>query len=429
MEHAELAIVLAVEGLDPDMVPASEASRVFDGLERIVRTASAARVLLARRVQDSMEWKRLGYASPADHLAAKSGTSVGAARSNLDTSNALKDLPDVAGSLLDGEISPDQGHVIAGAAKHNPRAQKRLIKKAKKGNMRDLRGEAAKVRTEADPDPDATHDRLHRERRASRHTDDDGARTWRLRAPVDELAELEAEIDRLTDQIFRSHRRDGALEPRDAYALDAFREMARRSRRADDAPANSGRSKPPKPAHLALLRLDIAALWRGYVEGDELCEITGLGPIPITIARQLLGDAVIKLIITNGVDVAHVTSLTRGPTQAMRYAHLWTSPACSVEGCSRTILEYDHIYGAEYKDTRHTRLAETAPLCGGHHDLHTSHGWALLSGTGQRSMVPPDDPRHPRHAKAPPGASRPWPPADRATGPPGQVDHFGPSAA
>lgn len=96
--HAEAAVALAVAGLDPDGVPASEAGRVFDGLERIVRTASAARVLLARRVQDSMEWKRLGYASPADHLAAKSGTSVGAAKSNLDTSNALRDLPQVAGS-------------------------------------------------------------------------------------------------------------------------------------------------------------------------------------------------------------------------------------------------------------------------------------------------------------------------------------------
>ena len=331
-----------------------------------------------------------------------SGTSVGAARSNLDTSNALRDLPEVAGSLLEGTISADQGHVIAGAARHNPKAQRHLITKAQTGNMVDLRGEAAKVKAEADRDPDATHARLHRERRASRFTDDDGARQWRLRAPVDELAELEAEIDRLTDQIFRQRCSNGTLEPRDAYALDAFAEMARRSRRAD-GPA-TGKSTRTNPAHLALLRLDITTLWRGYVQGDELCEITGLGPIPVAIARQLLGDAVIKLIITNGVDVAHVTSLTRGPTQAMRYAHLWTSPTCSVEGCSRTIIEYDHIYGAEYKATRHTRLAETAPLCGGHHDLHTSQGWALLAGSGQRPMVPPDDPRHPRHHPLPSAA-------------------------
>ncbi len=66
-----------------------------------------------------------------------------------------------------------------------------------------------------------------------------------------------------------------------------------------------------------MLRLDVAALWRGFALGDELCELTGVGPIPVEVARCLLGDAVLKLVITKGVDVASVTSLTRGPTQAM----------------------------------------------------------------------------------------------------------------
>jgi len=119
------------------------------------------------------------------------------------------------------------------------------------------------------------------------------------------------------------------------------------------------------------------------------------------VARDLLGDAVLKLIITKGVDIASVTSLTRGPTQAMHYAKLWTSPTCVVEGCSRTIVEYDHEWGAEYKDTRHTRLDEIERKCHTHHDLHTLHGWALVPGKGERPMVPPDDPRHPRPRSAP----------------------------
>src|SRR3546814_3947214 len=103
------------------------------------------------------------------------------------------------------------------------------------------------------------------------------------------------------------------------------------------ARAAPGRRRQPPPQHLALLRLDVSALWRGYVEGDELCEVAGLGPIPVEAARRLLGDAVIKLIITKGNAVAHATSLTRGPTQAMRYALLWSSPTCTVEGCTPTI--------------------------------------------------------------------------------------------
>ena len=190
--------------------------------------------------------------------------------------------------------------------------------------------------------------------------------------------------------------------------------MARRSARADDA-AQTGVRKGrnlPRPEHLALLRIDISALWRGHVEGEELCEITGLGPIPIGVARRLLGEAVLKLVITNGHAVAHVTSLTRGPTQAMQYASLWTSPTCVVEGCSRTIIEHDHRTGTEYKDTKHTRLDELDPVCPGHHDLHTYEGWALVGGVGKRPMVPPDDPRHPRNT-GPPGTD---PPSARCSG-------------
>jgi hypothetical protein len=68
-----------------------------------------------------------------------------------------------------------------------------------------------------------------------------------------------------------------------------------------------------------------------------------------------------------------------------------------VEGCTRTIVEHDHVWGAEYKDTRHTRLDETERKCHTHHDLHTHHGWALVNGAGERPMVPPDDHRHPRN--------------------------------
>jgi len=218
------------------------------------------------------------------------------------------------------------------------------------------------------------------------------------------MAIVEAEIDRQLSQLIRTTTPGEPLEGRDARAFDAAVAMARRSEAADEAPAEPGKAKATRPQHLALLRLDIEALWRGYVERDELCEITGLGPIPVEVARRLLGDAVLKLILTRGEAVAHVTSLTRGPTQAMRYALLWTSPTCVVEGCTRTIVEHDHIWGAEYKDTKHTRLDELERACHVHHDLHTLHDWALLPGDGKRPLVPPEDPRHPRHALAPPGA-------------------------
>jgi hypothetical protein len=44
-------------------------------------------------------------------------------------------------------------------------------------------------------------------------------------------------------------------------------------------------------------------------------------------------------------------------------------------------------------------------LCSHHHDLKSLDNWALVDGGGKRPFVPPDDPRHPRHANAPPVAA------------------------
>ena len=173
--------------------------------------------------------------------------------------------------------------------------------------------------------------------------------------------------------------------------------------------------------YLALLRVDVAALRRGRVAGDELCEIRGVGPVPVPVAERLLGQAVLHLVITRGTDVLNVTHLGRGPTAAQKIALAWASPGCTVLGCWRTRTENDHR--EPWAQTRHTRLDELDPLCDYHHDLKTRFGWALVRGTGKRRMVPPNDPRHARHRAKP--RTRRARPADDA----GEVAFAGVTAA
>jgi hypothetical protein len=172
--------------------------------------------------------------------------------------------------------------------------------------------------------------------------------------------------------------------------------------------------------YLALLRIDVEALHRGRVAGDEICEIRGVGPVPVPVAEGLLGQSVLKLVITRGVDVLNVTHLGRGPTAAQKVALAWTTPGCTAEGCYRSRIEHDHRQ--PWADTQHTRLDELDPLCGYHHDLKTHHHWVLLPGSGKRPMVGPNDPRHPGHRNTPPARRTPntasaapnAPPADAA---------------
>jgi hypothetical protein len=250
----------------------------------------------------------------------------------------------------------------------------------------ELRHEALRARAGADADPEATHQRIHAQRRLRTWTDGEGA--WNLsgRGTVRDGARVVATLEGLIDTHFDVARSEGRHEERDAYAFDALVELADESRDT---------SKRRTATHLSLVRVDLAALRRSEVHDDERCEITGLGPIPVSTARELLGDSILKLVITKGVDVLHVTHLGRGPNAAQRVALLWASPGCTVEGCPRTRVEIDHRI--PYRDTRHTRLDECDPLCKHHHAQKTNNGWELVEGSGKRPMVPLGDPRHPKN--------------------------------
>ena len=85
---------------------------------------------------------------------------------------------------------------------------------------------------------------------------------------------------------------------------------------------------------------------------------------------------------------------------AQKCALLWLLPECTALGCTRTQrLEFDHR--TEWRKTHHTRVDDGDLLCDHDHDLKTYFGWALVTGTGKRPFVPPDDPRHPKY-RAPP---------------------------
>ncbi len=231
---------------------------------------------------------------------------------------------------------------------------------------------------------------MHQARRLRRYVDGEGFWNLQAKGTPQAGAAFNAVLDAIADEVFRAARRDGRHEEPEAYAFDALMSLADRAAgtaAAASAVAESSGGSPPGPSqrcpserYLALLRVDVEALRRGRAEASELCELRGVGRVPVDVAREMLGEAVVKLVITRGVDVLNVTHLGRGPTAAQRVALAWTSPGCSVEGCYRTRTELDHR--EPWARTRHTRLDQLDPLCHYHHDLKTRHGWA------QRPLAP-----------------------------------------
>jgi hypothetical protein len=346
-QHAHVASL--VRALDADTVALPDAVTLWETFDAIECHAAAAKLLLARKVDESGAWKRAGCRSAAEFVATRSGCSIGAAA--------------------------------------NPKAEQRLLSPARRASVKELRDEALRTRAAADPDPGTTRRRIHTHGRVRSWTDGEGAWNLAARGTADAGARFEAELNALIDELFKTARAEGRREEPEAYAFDALMALADRQRGAA--------TKRSAPAFLALLRIDLEALRRGGVRDDELCEITGIGPIPAMTARELLGESILELVITKGVDVLNVTHLGRGPTAAQRVALLWASPHCTVEGCARIRVEIDHR--VPYAQSGHTRLDELDPLCKHHHDRKHHEGWALVEGTGKRVMIPPGDPRHPKN--------------------------------
>jgi len=386
-------VAALVDALDADDVALSDATDLWQAFDRIERLASNAKTLLAARVEEAGAWKRAGARSAADHLAKLGGTTAGAARRSLETSKHVAGLHEVAAAARGGVLSPAQLEAIATAAAADPAAEGRLVALSGTTNITELREEALRTRAAADVDRDATHRRIHESRHVRTYTDAEGAWNLHARGPAEQGAAFEAKLAPLVDEMFANAQVRGSRELREAYVFDAIVALGGR----DEAP--NGRSRTPKPRFLALLHVDAEALVRGETEGDERCEIPGVGPIPVRIARDLLGDAILKLVITKGVDVVNVVHLGRGPTAAQRIALLWSKPKCANVACSSMYVQLDHRI--PWAETKHTRLQELDPLCPYDHDLKTNEGWSLVEGTGRRAFVGPGDPRHPRN-KPPP---------------------------
>ena len=384
------ALSVLVNVLDPDAVPLFDSPDLWSAFDAIERRASAAKTLLARRVADSCTWQRAGYRSAAEQLAGLSDSSVGSSTTMLETSRNVEDLPATAAVLRSGTLSRAKAEVVVSAAAVAPDA--RLLASAATTSYGQLRKECLRAKGK---DVDAAHARIHRDRYARMHVDDEGAWNLHARGTVDDGRAFKTALDALIDARFKVKTDEADREPREAYAFDALIELARRAAGNVDGP-----QVKPAPRNIGVIRVDHSALARGWVEGDEICEIAGLGPIPVRVAREQLGDAILQLVLTKGVDVANVTHLGRGVTAAQRAALRWLMAECTNENCTRTErLENDHR--KQWTDVHETRLDNIDPLCEHDHDLKTRCGWALVEGQGKRPLVAPDDPRHPNYRPPP----------------------------
>ncbi|MGH9048870.1 MAG: DUF222 domain-containing protein, partial [Acidimicrobiia bacterium] len=293
------------------------------------RVCAAIETLAARRVDETKAWRASGHRSAAHWVAETTGETVGAATRTLETARALDALPETDAAFRAGELSETQAAEIASAAGADPHAEGALLAAAAETSVKGLRDRCRQVRAGAESDDAAWARHLHVTRRAHQWTGPDGAYELSARMSPDAGARFDSAWEAHTDRIFREARKAGRHEPRAAYMADALVALATEG--------------PCKPVEMRVT-VDSSALARGHTRPGERCEISGVGPIPVTTARALLDDAVVSVLARDGDDITTVSSPKRTIPAKLRRALEAKYPACGVNGCANDrFLQIDHV--------------------------------------------------------------------------------------
>ena len=406
----------SVTELDPERLSGTDAARLLKSFAEIERLASAGKLLSARRVESSNVWRRSGHRSAAAHVADATGTGLGPAITALEAARHLGSLPATDEAVRQGKLSETQVKEITGAAILQPDAEQSLVEAAGQQPLSVLKLRCRRVRA-AGQDQQASYDAVRRSRYLRNWVEDSGAVRFDARLTPDEGARLLASVTAETERLMHEARKAGLDEPRRALAADALVSLATgiapsgsesgTDLQSVDGTNTRGAVRVEGPSAVVHVRVDHAALMRGHVEGNELCEIPGIGPIPVEVARQLAVDSILNVLVTDGVDVTAVAHGGRTIPIALRRALAERDPECVVPGCTtRDDLEIDHII--RFADGGKASLVNLARLCHWHHYLKTYHGHLLERsdrvGDGPASVswrwIAPDDPPVvPRHIR------------------------------
>ncbi|MCA1843049.1 MAG: 13E12 repeat family protein, partial [Actinobacteria bacterium] len=320
-----------VGGVDVDRLEVPGAVRLIEECAEAERLLAALRVVVTATLENKAVWRRDGYRSVAAWMASKTGTAVGAAIATVEMVKLLDGLPVLAAAFRSGLLSEAQAKEIAEVASEVPAAEAQLVEAAGKLTLKGLREECQRVEAAALIDEDDRHRRVHKQRR-TRAWIRKGVGHFSAAMTPDELARLMAGLDARTTDIVEDAIRGRWFESREAHSVDALIDLVR----PDSAP----RAGPDTMVHVVV---DYDALVRGHTVAGEQCEIPGVGPIPVSVARHLAQDSILKVLVTKGVDVVTVAHAGYTVPSHLRSALDVRDPTCIVPGHDiRRNLEKDH---------------------------------------------------------------------------------------
>ena len=284
-------------GLQPELMSDSDVRDMFAEYARAEKLAAFGKAVLARRMD-------------ASAVARVTGTSVGKAKSVVETSKALEAADEVRSAFQGGRISLDQASEIVRAEVARPGSGSELLTVAKSESFQVLREKARRVVLEAEQHR-GLGERQREARIARSNTDELGMMHIHLAlqphvgTPIVNRAEAEA------SRLYRAAKKAGEPEPFERYLADAYAAML----------SDSGSTRPSsKPEMVVLVSHEIPKRGWDEVRDGEICSIPGVGPISPERAKEIANDAFLTGVFYDGKDLRHMKRWTRSTPVEVRLA-------------------------------------------------------------------------------------------------------------
>ena len=374
----------------PRSVSGNQARAIVGSFAEIERAAASGVALFTPRVVETGSFAKEGHASAQDWLGSLSGTSAAKAKGRLAAAERAAADPQLTEALHAGELSPDQLGVMTTTASEVPEATGDLLELVGQGaSHQELSDTAARLRAAARSRETESlrRARVHTQRHFRWHQVDGGGIRGEFFCDEVAWARVAPRIEARAKEFWKqAGAQDG--ESLAAHRLDALIEQLSGS---------SGSGSSGKGARCqTLVVIDAAALRRGTTQGDELCEIEGIGPVSVETATELLSEGGLRYLVREGFDIKTVTKSTRDVARCIDLALIVRDRTCARPGCGKRLgLERDHRK-VDYCEDGPTELDNLVRLCPDCHDLKTFGGWRLEGKPGSWKWIAP---KHPKSAQ------------------------------
>ncbi len=303
-----------------------------------------------------------GFISVAHWYSWRTGVDLPAAREHVRVARALRDLPETATAVKEGQLAYSKARAITRVA--NPGNEAMLLEWAKEASTSQLERIVRGVRTARENKLEASL-RIEARRSLTTYTDDDGMLQIRARLSPEEGALFQRALDQAIRDVW-SETKPPTIRPADRATA-----LARMCDRA-----LHGKATTPSDRTQVVVHVDAEVLAdRSRTDGRSALEN---GPsVSAETSRRLACDASV-VIMSHGPDgaIVDVGRKKRRINAALRRAvHERDRHMCTFPGCDRRILDSHHL--EHWIDGGETVRDNLASLCRRHHVFVHEQGYRV----------------------------------------------------